>query len=172
MDIVDAVKGPVTKIGVDKGFTQNESQLYFASVMDCSVTELPNQAVTIHQTSHGSPMVVALIGGMLREQKHRPRWDYYVRKLEESPRSVLEMTSNRNDYQHESVDEAIRLSVESLKDDLREKFFDFAVFDDGMLYFSPQSMIRKLIVSRTGYLQMFRFPRRSSGRYGDSKKTK
>ena len=130
-DIVDAVKGKVIKISVDNGFTQEESQQYFAHVMDCPVTLLPNQAVTIHQTSHGSPMVMALIGGMLREHREKPPWDYYVRKLEESPRSVLSMTSNRNDYQHESIDEAIRLSVESLKDDLREKFFDFAVFDDG-----------------------------------------
>ena len=138
MDIVDAVKGPFTKISVDKGFTQEESQQYFASVMDCDVTQLPNQAVTIHQTSHGSPMVMALIGGMLREQREKPRWDYYVRKLEESPRFVLNMTSNRNDYQHESIDEAIRLSVESLKDDLREKFFDFAVFDDGKFVYKTQ----------------------------------
>ncbi|OQV18940.1 putative Apoptotic protease-activating factor 1 [Hypsibius exemplaris] len=108
-DIVKSIHAAVTYVNIDSGFTLVESQEYFAQILKVPVANLPHEAVLIHKESKGSPMVMSLVGGM----------------------AVMTISAT-SPYEHRSIGEAIKLSVDSLKFDLREKFFDFAIFDDGV----------------------------------------
>ncbi|XP_055356073.1 apoptotic protease-activating factor 1-like isoform X2 [Paramacrobiotus metropolitanus] len=126
-DIAVGVSAPVAKILVSSGFSENESQQYFAKVLGKTVDDLPDETRLIHQHSRGAPLTVSLIGGMVRDDPQRLK--RFLTTLTEKPYNVLEMQNN-NPYQHKTIQDTIALSVENLKDDLREKLFDFAVFDD------------------------------------------
>ena len=75
----------------------------------------------------GNPLVISLIGGLLRDHPHR--WEYYLKKLKEKKYSRLRKASS---YGYESVDEAIGVSVDQLGGESRELYFDFVIFDAGV----------------------------------------
>ena len=124
------IKAHVSRVAIKSGFTEAESLEYFAQILKVPVSDLPKEANLIHEESKGSPIVMALVGGMLRDHENDPKqWKHYLTKLRR-PETFTKQSWNIQ-YEHSSIAEAIRLSVDSLKVDLREKFFDLAIFDDG-----------------------------------------
>ena len=75
----------------------------------------------------GNPLVISLVGGLLRD--HPNRWEYYLKKLRDKKYSRLRKASS---YEYESVDEAMGVSVDQLPEESRELYFDFVVFDAGV----------------------------------------
>lgn len=74
-------------------------------------------------------MVISLISALFHEHDvaDKGRWFHYLTSLRK--RKYSQMRKIR-DYEHESVIDAISLSVESLAEKDRERYFDFALFQD------------------------------------------
>jgi len=76
-------------------------------------------------------MVVSLISSLLQDHpdeiRDEGRWSYYLDAL--SKRRYSKIRRNR-DYEHESIYDAISLSVDSLTEKKRNYYHDFALFQD------------------------------------------
>ncbi len=132
VDVVPASQRSVVK--VETGFTEEESLELFSSFVDVPVQFLPEEARQIHLECKGSPMVISMIGGLISEtgrsqqrQRQSGRWAYYLSNLKSRRYSKFR---KQRSYQHESVMEAVMLSVENLKDDLKKRYQELAVFLD------------------------------------------
>eukprot|EP00057_Strongylocentrotus_purpuratus_P012568 XP_011667042.1 PREDICTED: apoptotic protease-activating factor 1 [Strongylocentrotus purpuratus] len=112
--------GRKEEIVLFEGFSEPQSLQALSEWTMTSPSDLPPQAAHIHQLSHGSPLVISIIGSLLREHGHR--WEYYVTQLEE--KNLKKLSTARD---------AIHLSVEELpsRDEVMRLFSWFAVFDQG-----------------------------------------
>ena len=84
-------------------------------------------------------MVVSLISSLLLEHhgeaaSDEGRWKYYLEGIK--TRKYSKLTKMR-DYEHENVFDAISLSIESLSDDQRKYYYDFALFQDDVEIHCP-----------------------------------
>ncbi|XP_022083681.1 apoptotic protease-activating factor 1-like [Acanthaster planci] len=125
--VVDTISSPVTTISLEHGFSESQALETLALWTEKPRKELPPEAHQIYEASKGNPLVISLIGGLLRDHPHR--WEYYLKKLKEKKYSRLRKASS---YEYESVDEAMGVSVDQLPDESRELYFDFVIFDGGV----------------------------------------
>lgn len=114
------ISGRKEEIVLFQGFSEPQSLQALSEWTMTRPSDLPPQAAHIHQLSHGSPLVISIIGSLLREHGHR--WEYYVTQLEE--KNLKKLSTARD---------AIHLSVEELpsRDEVMRLFSWFAVFDQG-----------------------------------------
>nr|XP_054749851.1 uncharacterized protein LOC129255526 [Lytechinus pictus] len=112
--------GRKEEIVLFEGFSKSQSAQALSEWTRIPPSDLPPQAARIHELSHGSPLVVSIIGSLLREHGHR--WEYYVTQLEE--RNLKKLSTARD---------AIHLSVEELpsREEVMRLFSWLAVFDQG-----------------------------------------
>ncbi|XP_071809613.1 apoptotic protease-activating factor 1-like [Asterias amurensis] len=125
--VADAVGSPVDIVSLEHGFSESQALEMFAMWTDRPVGNLPHEAHAIYEASKGNPLVISLVGGLLRD--HPNRWEYYLKKLRDKKYSRLRKASS---YEYESVDEAMGVSVDQLPEESRELYFDFVVFDAGV----------------------------------------
>jgi hypothetical protein len=93
-------------------------------------------------------MVISLISSLLLDHDgasaDEGRWNYYLDSL--SRRKYSKMRRTR-DYEHESVFDAISLSIESLSEVQRKKYYDFALFQNDVVIPCPVSQVKNILIS-------------------------
>ncbi|XP_069696583.1 apoptotic protease-activating factor 1-like isoform X2 [Periplaneta americana] len=123
--VMKNVQGRHHLIRISEGFSEQESLCLMAECAGVEISHLPPAAKKIHQFSKGVPMVIALIGAQLAEnkddvQRNPGRWEFYLDKL------------TRHDYgninKSVSLQDAIGLCVNTLPDDMKCFYQDFALF--------------------------------------------
>ncbi|XP_041058700.1 apoptotic protease-activating factor 1 isoform X4 [Carcharodon carcharias] len=70
----------------------------------------------------GSPLIVSLIGALLRE--FPTRWNYYLNQLQNKQFKRIRKSSS---YDYEALDEAMAVSIEVLKEDYKEYYKDLSI---------------------------------------------
>lgn len=100
--------------------------------------------------SVGSPLVVSLIGALLRDFPNR--WDYYLRQLQNKQFKRIRKSSS---YDYEALDEAMSISVEMLREDIKDYYTDLSIFPKDVKV--PTKVIEGPTILVTGYLQNVTF---------------
>lgn len=72
----------------------------------------------------GSPLVVSLIGALLRD--FPGRWSYYLEQLRKKKFKRIRKSSS---YDYEALDQAMDASLQVLEDEHRELYRDFSVLE-------------------------------------------
>lgn len=72
----------------------------------------------------GSPLVVSLIGALLREKPNR--WGYYLRQLQQKQFKRIRKSSS---YDYDALDQAMAASIEVLPEEHRELYKDLTVLE-------------------------------------------
>lgn len=72
----------------------------------------------------GSPLVVSLIGALLKEKPNR--WRYYLRQLQQKQFKRIRKSSS---YDYDALDQAMAASIEVLPDEHREFYKDLTVLE-------------------------------------------
>lgn len=75
-------------------------------------------------TVSGSPLVVSLIGALLKEKPDR--WRYYLRQLQQKQFKRIRKSSS---YDYDALDQAMAASIEVLPDEHRELYKDLTVIE-------------------------------------------
>lgn len=75
-------------------------------------------------TIPGSPLVVSLIGALLREKPNR--WSYYLRQLQQKQFKRIRKSSS---YDYDALDQAMAASIEVLPEEHQELYKDLAVLE-------------------------------------------
>lgn len=75
-------------------------------------------------TIPGSPLVVSLIGALLKEKPNR--WHYYLRQLQQKQFKRIRKSSS---YDYDALDQAMAASIEVLPDEHRELYKDLTVLE-------------------------------------------
>ena len=91
--------------------------LLLAQWLDWKPSELPTYAEAVIEYCKGSPMVIALIGAILKKNPSSERkWKVIVEKLRNRHFHSIKLhaTVNEWSYQHATLNASIELSVENL----------------------------------------------------------
>lgn len=72
----------------------------------------------------GSPLVVSLIGALLKEKPNR--WRYYLNQLQQKQFKRIRKSSS---YDYDALDQAMDASIEVLPDEHRELYKDLSVLE-------------------------------------------
>lgn len=83
-----------------------------------------NTFFPLSSTIPGSPLVVSLIGALLREKPNR--WSYYLRQLQQKQFKRIRKSSS---YDYDALDQAMAASIEVLPDEHRELYKDLTVLE-------------------------------------------
>ncbi|XP_063783920.1 apoptotic protease-activating factor 1 isoform X2 [Pseudophryne corroboree] len=122
--VTDAVSGKKFFVHVHSELEHKKGLEILSLYVDQKVEELPNEAHHIIEESKGSPLVVSLIGALLRE--FPSRWQFYLSQLK---RKQFKRIRKSSSYDYEALDEAMSMSVDRLKDHLKEYYNDFSVIE-------------------------------------------
>ncbi|XP_048886829.1 apoptotic protease-activating factor 1 isoform X1 [Brienomyrus brachyistius] len=120
--LVDSVSGQREEVEVESSLDQNKALEVLALYVNRTVRELPEQAGSIVKECKCSPLVVSLIGALLRD--FPDRWDYYLRQLRQKQfRRIRKSTS----YDYDALDEAMDASITVLQNDSQTLYKDLTV---------------------------------------------
>ncbi|XP_072418570.1 apoptotic protease-activating factor 1 isoform X1 [Chiloscyllium punctatum] len=119
--IADVVTGNNFSVSVQSGLTNDKGLEVLARFVNLEVSSLPEEAHSIVQECKGSPLVVSLIGALLRE--FPKRWKYYLSQLQNKQFKRIRKSSS---YDYEALDEAMAGSIEVL-DDYKEYYKDLSI---------------------------------------------
>ncbi|XP_044136567.1 apoptotic protease-activating factor 1 [Bufo gargarizans] len=122
--VIDTVSGMKLFVHVDSELEHQKGLEILSLYVDTKVEKLPEEAHNIIQESKGSPLVVSLIGALLRE--FPSRWAFYLKQLQ---RKQFKRIRKSSSYDYEALDEAMSMSVDRLKDDVKEYYNDFSVIE-------------------------------------------
>ncbi|KAM5171175.1 apoptotic protease-activating factor 1 [Mantella aurantiaca] len=122
--VTDAVSGMKHFVHVDSELEHKKGLEILSLYVDKGVEELPDEAHHIIAESKGSPLVVSLIGALLRE--FPTRWNFYLKQLQ---RKQFKRIRKSSSYDYEALDEAMSMSVDRLKDHLKEFYNDLSVIE-------------------------------------------
>ncbi|XP_051889659.1 apoptotic protease-activating factor 1 isoform X2 [Pristis pectinata] len=122
MSIAEAVSGNQFLISVQSGLSNDKGLEILARFVNLKVSCLPEEAHSIVQECKGSPLVVSLIGALLREFPNR--WAYYLKQLQGKQFKRIRKSSS---YDYEALDEAMAISIEVLEESHREYYKDLSI---------------------------------------------
>uniref|UniRef100_A0A8C3LUH8 Apoptotic protease-activating factor 1 n=1 Tax=Chrysolophus pictus TaxID=9089 RepID=A0A8C3LUH8_CHRPC len=120
--VTDAVSGNKYEIHVESGLTHEKGLEVLALFVNMKISELPEQANCIIRECKGSPLVISLIGALLRD--FPSRWEYYLKQLQNKQFKRIRKSSS---YDYEALDEAMSISVEQLSNDLKDYYKDLSI---------------------------------------------
>ncbi|XP_036617883.1 apoptotic protease-activating factor 1 isoform X2 [Trichosurus vulpecula] len=120
--VTDSVMGPKYVVPVESGLGKEKGLEILALFVNMKKTDLPDQAHSIVRECKGSPLVVSLIGALLRDFPNR--WGYYLRQLQNKQFKRIRKSSS---YDYEALDEAMSISVERLREDLQKYYKDLSI---------------------------------------------
>ncbi|XP_067860938.1 apoptotic protease-activating factor 1 isoform X2 [Heptranchias perlo] len=120
--ITEAVTGNNFLVSVQSGLSNDKGLEVLARFVNLEVSILPEQAHSIVQECKGSPLVVSLIGALLREFPNR--WAYYLKQLQNKQFKRIRKSSS---YDYEALDEAMAISIEVLEKGHKEYYKDLSV---------------------------------------------
>ncbi|XP_041472197.1 apoptotic protease-activating factor 1-like [Lytechinus variegatus] len=121
--VTDRVTGPVHRVQLEEGFSEEQALSTLAAWTHQQVDTLPPEAKEIYEASKGSPLVISIIGALLAD--HPNRWKYYLDKLTRKRYGSLKKVTA---YEYGSVGEAMGMSLEQLPEELRDVYKSFAIF--------------------------------------------
>ena len=123
-DRIEVVRCPVR---VPEKLNQQQCKEILAKWTGDDVTKLPTEADHIIAECNEHPLVISIIGALLKG--HKDRWSYYLKQLHDHKLSKLKL---RIPYQYPDLNEAFAISIENLEENLRSKFYDFVIFDSSV----------------------------------------
>ncbi|XP_043943141.1 apoptotic protease-activating factor 1 [Protopterus annectens] len=122
--VAESVTGKRYSVHVEEGLSHGKGLEVLARFVNKKTKELPEQAHNIVNECKGSPLVVSLIGALLREFPHR--WEYYLRQLQNKQFKRIRKSSS---YDYEALDEAMSISIDVLNDDHKEYYKFLSVLE-------------------------------------------
>ncbi|XP_077401140.1 apoptotic protease-activating factor 1 [Vanacampus margaritifer] len=122
--LADSVSGVKYQVGVESGLDDNKALEIIALYTRNTLEGLPEEARSIVRECKGSPLVVSLIGALLKEKPDR--WSYYLRQLQQKQFKRIRKSSS---YDYDALDQAMAASIEVLPDEHRELYRDLAVLE-------------------------------------------
>uniref|UniRef100_A0A4W3ISF5 Apoptotic protease-activating factor 1 n=1 Tax=Callorhinchus milii TaxID=7868 RepID=A0A4W3ISF5_CALMI len=120
--VTDTVAGNKSLVPVQSGLTGDKGLEVLARFVNLEVSSLPQEAYNIVQECKGSPLVVSLIGALLREFPNR--WEYYLKQLQNKQFKRIRKSSS---YDYEALDEAMAISIDVLEEYQKEHYKDLSV---------------------------------------------
>ncbi|KAL2102993.1 hypothetical protein ACEWY4_002161 [Coilia grayii] len=122
--LADSVSGQRYEVAVESGLEEDKALEVLALYVNSNPRKLPEQARSIVKECKGSPLVVSLIGALLREFPER--WDYYLRQLQ---RKQFRRIRKSSSYDYEALDQAMDASLQVLSDEHRALYTDLTVLE-------------------------------------------
>uniref|UniRef100_A0A914VCF7 NB-ARC domain-containing protein n=1 Tax=Plectus sambesii TaxID=2011161 RepID=A0A914VCF7_9BILA len=110
------------------GFTKTEALNVLAQYAGCKPSELPNEASAIFQLCEGHPLVINLIGSLIRE--HEERWQRYYEELKAQHLDDIE---HKTPYRYSTFYKAAKISCDDLTPQQLKNFCAFAIFPVNVL---------------------------------------
>ncbi|XP_038170517.1 apoptotic protease-activating factor 1 [Arvicola amphibius] len=120
--VTDSVMGPKHVVSVDSGLGKEKGLEILSLFVSMKKEDLPVEAHSIIKECKGSPLVVSLIGALLRDFPNR--WAYYLRQLQNKQFKRIRKSSS---YDYEALDEAMSISVEMLREDIKDYYTDLSI---------------------------------------------
>lgn len=121
--VTDSVMGPKYVVPVESDLGKEKGLEILSLFVNMKKADLPEQAHNIIKQCQGSPLVVSLIGALLRD--FPSRWEYYLRQLQNKQFKRIRKSSS---YAYEALDEAMSISVEMLREDIKDYYTDLSIF--------------------------------------------
>ncbi|XP_046715891.1 apoptotic protease-activating factor 1 isoform X1 [Silurus meridionalis] len=122
--LTDAVSGHRFKVSVESGLDEEKALEILALYVNGNAQTLPEQARCIVEECKGSPLVVSLIGALLRD--FPDRWGYYLEQLRKKRLKRIRKSSS---YDYEALDQAMDASLQVLEEEHRELYKDLSVLE-------------------------------------------
>uniref|UniRef100_A0A671VRZ9 Apoptotic protease-activating factor 1 n=1 Tax=Sparus aurata TaxID=8175 RepID=A0A671VRZ9_SPAAU len=122
--LTDSVSGAKYEVEVESGLDENKALEILALYTDTKLHGLPEEARSIVRECKGSPLVVSLIGALLKEKPNR--WRYYLSQLQQKQFKRIRKSSS---YDYDALDQAMAASIEVLPEDHQELYKDFTVLE-------------------------------------------
>ncbi|KAF4791544.1 apoptotic protease-activating factor 1 isoform X1 [Turdus rufiventris] len=120
--VTDAVAGNKYEVHVESGLAHEKGLEILSLFVNMKISELPEQANCLVRECKGSPLVISLIGALLRD--FPSRWEYYLRQLQNKQFKRIRKSSS---YDYEALDEAMSISVEQLDDNYKDYYKDLSI---------------------------------------------
>ncbi|KAK7886125.1 hypothetical protein WMY93_025746 [Mugilogobius chulae] len=122
--LTDSVSGAKYEIEVESGLDEKKALEILALYTNSQIHGLPEEARFIVKECKGSPLVVSLIGALLKEKPNR--WRYYLAQLRQKQFKRIRKSSS---YDYDALDQAMAASIEVLPEDHRELYKDLTVLE-------------------------------------------
>ncbi|XP_048010343.1 apoptotic protease-activating factor 1 isoform X2 [Megalobrama amblycephala] len=120
--LADSVSGTRLEVPVESGLEEEKALEILALYVNGKPHALPEQARSIVSECKGSPLVVSLIGALLREFPER--WSYYLRQLQKKQFKRIRKSSS---YDYEALDQAMDASLQVLEPEHRDLYRDLSI---------------------------------------------
>ncbi|XP_066489510.1 apoptotic protease-activating factor 1 isoform X2 [Tiliqua scincoides] len=120
--VTDSVTGNKYEVPVESGLTHEKALEILSLFVNMKISELPEKADDIVRECKGSPLVVSLIGALLRDFPNR--WEYYLTQLQNKQFKRIKKSSS---YDYKALDEAMSISVEMLPKNIKDYYKDLSV---------------------------------------------
>ncbi|XP_071373222.1 apoptotic protease-activating factor 1 isoform X1 [Centroberyx affinis] len=122
--LADSVSGAKYEVAVESGLDEDKALEILSLYVNNKPQKLPDEARSIVRECKGSPLVVSLIGALLRE--FPSRWSYYLRQLRQKQFKRIRKSSS---YDYDALDQAMAASIQVLADEHRELYKDLTVLE-------------------------------------------
>uniref|UniRef100_A0A8C7T2X2 Apoptotic protease-activating factor 1 n=1 Tax=Oncorhynchus mykiss TaxID=8022 RepID=A0A8C7T2X2_ONCMY len=122
--LADCVSGSKSEVAVESGLEEDQALEILALYVNGKPQRLPEQARSIVRECKGSPLVVSLIGALLRE--FPDRWAYYLHTLQQKKFKRIRKSSS---YDYDALDQAMAASIQVLSEEHRERYIDLTVLE-------------------------------------------
>ncbi|KAK7149612.1 hypothetical protein R3I94_009053 [Phoxinus phoxinus] len=120
--LTDSVSGTRSEVPVENGLDQDKALEILALYVNGKPQKLPEQARSIVSECKGSPLVISLIGALLRE--FPDRWSYYLRLLQKKQFKRIRKSSS---YDYEALDQAMDASLKVLEPEHQNLYRDLSI---------------------------------------------
>ncbi|RDD42737.1 Apoptotic protease-activating factor 1 [Trichoplax sp. H2] len=121
------INSPCNILQIEPGFHIAEAKAVLSSWTGIPSIELPSQANSLISKCKGLPLAISIFASLLSKNPHR--WDYYISLLTNSTPNHLRLIYQSIHHSHQ-LEEAIRISIDSLDADLQSYYYDLAVFEN------------------------------------------
>ncbi|XP_039524300.1 apoptotic protease-activating factor 1 isoform X1 [Pimephales promelas] len=120
--LTDSVSGTRFEVPVENGLDEDKALEILSLYVNGKPQKLPEQARSIVSECKGSPLVVSLIGALLRE--FPDRWSYYLRLLQ---RKQFKRIRKSSSYDYEALDQAMDASLQVLEPEHQNLYRDLSI---------------------------------------------
>ncbi|XP_062338811.1 apoptotic protease-activating factor 1 isoform X1 [Osmerus eperlanus] len=122
--LADSVSGARHEVQVESGLDEDKALEILSLYVNNKVQRLPEQSRSIVRECKGSPLVVSLIGALLRE--FPDRWGYYLQQLQQKQFKRIRKSSS---YDYDALDQAMAASIQVLPDEHSTLYKDLTVLE-------------------------------------------
>ena len=126
VSIADFIEVTRCRVHVPDKLSTEQCMHIFSKWTNKRETALPREAYQIIEECNGHPLVISIIGALLRDNPSR--WLYYFTQLRKHKLDKFKAKT----YQYENLSEAIAMSIDNLDKETRDKFYDFVIFDSSI----------------------------------------